>query len=737
VTQYARPSSDVSTGGWTSAPLWSKLDDNSDADYVDGPGTGAVFTCACNAITNPLVTAGFTLRFRARRWGDLTIGVGIKHELLEGSTVRMMKTVNLISRLGFTTYEYTPSAAEINAIGNWGNLRHRITEVSLSGDTPSVAWAEFAAPDLAVPAKVTGLSATDGTRAGDSRLTWNSSSGAASYDVYRHTSNNFAAATKIKASNAGTSYIDTGAGVGVGNKRWYWIVPKNSSGDGPQSDPDTGYAMAVPSVPGSFAASDSTTEDGVDCSWAAATGGGTITYKLLRGGVVIYSGITGLSKRDTTGVPGTTYSYSVESSNEAGDSAASTTNNGTRSVAASGSTTAPTGFSASDGAWRDRVRLVLDTYSGENSYAFFRSLTTNFGPTPFAILDVGRGFIPSTVIYDDMNVVPGIVYYYRAVANTDSGSTDPSAYDTGFASARSLRLFQVALKALLDLGFKGTSSVAGLSATPTVEFEALSSVYAPDPTDAGYSDIPAGAKLGLTHSYDGADVDKVDMRDGTLLLSDEAMSVSAGADSAELLLVYANHGSFKPLVFVQDAFVNNPFAIIGGDSPRIEWSKLIAGSFQFCPFDGDGIVYPCFIENCLGALLGGSTRHVLPSAAPTLKIDLLTVDARLVRQHHYLGDLPDAYFCFGRGVAPVSLASVVTANFSSTGAQLTAANPVFTAPAASYRPAYSALVYLYNADPDAALLALCWPLAAPIVFDGTNITLQFDATLGVWTLNGA
>jgi len=728
MAQFARPASDVSTGGWVSTPLWSKLGDNSDADYVDGPGTGSVFVCTCNSVVDPLVSSGYVLRVRARRWGEIGDFAGVKVEILEGaSTVRMTMTQQLVSRTGFTTYTYNPTAAEINAIGDHANLRVRVTEINISADSPSVAWVELEVPALAVPAKVTGLNATDGTRAGDSRLTWNAASGASSYDVYRHTSNNFASATKIKSNNAGTSYNDTGAGVGLANKRWYWIVSVNAAGDGPQSDPDTGYAMDIPSVPGSFIASDSTTEDGVDCTWAAATGDGTITYKLLRAGVVIYSGITGLSKRDTTGVPGTTYSYSVKSSNEAGDSAASTANNGTRSVGA-GSATAPTNFAASDGAFQGKVRTTWDKFASALSYQIERAVSAS---APFSIIASGV----TDLFYDDASVVAGLNYYYRVTAVTASGLSNPSATDAGFSSTSSLHFFQEFLKALLDVGFNGTSAVSGLSATPTVEFEGLSSAYVFDPTDAGYATIPAGAKVGLTKSYNGAALDQVNAKGGKLWLDDATLPVTASDDDAAQLLLYANHGAYQPLVCVQDTFVGAPFRVIGGDAPTLEWSRLLEGLFRICPLSL-GVAYPFFVENCLYALLGGSARHVLPSAAPTIKVNLLTSSAFLMQQHRYLKDLPTSWFCIGRS-SGVSLTSVATSNVGSNSAKVTAADAVFTAPAASLPQAASVALYFNNADPAAALMALLWPLATPITFDGTDVTLQFDATLGIWTLGGA
>lgn len=733
MSQFVRPASDVANGGWTTAPLWSKLDDNNDADYVSGPGTGVAFLCTGNSVTDPLVSSGYTLRVRARRWGDgITEGqvAGVKLELLEGSTVRATLTRSLVSRSAFTTYEYALTTAEINAIGNHANLRLRVTEINVTDDFPSVAWAELEVPSPAVPAKVTGLNATDGTRAGDSKLTYNAVSGASSYDIYRHTSNSFGSATKIKSANAGLSYVDAGAGVGLANKRWYWVVAKNAAGDGPQSDPDTGYEMAVPSVPGSFAASDSTTEDGVDCTWAAATGDGAITYKLLRDGVVIYSGITGTSKRDTTGVKGTTYSYSVKSSNEAGASAASTANNGTRAVGSPPATTAPTGFSASDGAFAGRVRLSIDAYAGATEVLFYRAVIDSIPAHAFA-----SGLDGSTTQYDDTTAVSGVLYYYWSRVRLSDGSlSDATASDLGSIATRPVRFFQEFLKAIVDALFKGTSAVTNLGASPSVIFEGLTGAYDFDPADVGYSTIPSGAKVGLSATYDGTDEDQLTADDGTLELVDREMVVAAGADPVELLLVYADWGARQPLVAIQDSFDGFPFEVLGADTPQIQWSRFLPGLFSMVPLAG-AVAYPCAFEQALLALLGGSARHSLSSGAPTLKVAYMTSTAKLVRGVRSLDDIPQEWFCLGRD-ASVTLASVTTANVGSNAAKVSAANATFTAPAAWHPNATQALVYVHNADPRLALPLLLFPLPATVVFDGTDKTITWDTDFGIFQLGG-
>lgn len=72
MTQYARPTSDVATGSWTTTPLWSKVDD----DLVSQPSgdgttiasndnsTGDTAECGLGAVTDPGVTTGHVMRIR-------------------------------------------------------------------------------------------------------------------------------------------------------------------------------------------------------------------------------------------------------------------------------------------------------------------------------------------------------------------------------------------------------------------------------------------------------------------------------------------------------------------------------------------------------------------------------------------------------------------------------------------------------------------------------------------------
>jgi hypothetical protein len=86
---------------------------------------------------------------------------------------------------------------------------------------------------------------------------------------------------------------------------------------------------------------------------------------------------------------------------------------------------APTGVAASDGASATGITITWTASPGATSYVVFRS--TAAGTTGSS---VGTS---TTVSFTDTTVTPGVVYYYSVVASNSSGSSAPSAKDSGYA----------------------------------------------------------------------------------------------------------------------------------------------------------------------------------------------------------------------------------------------------------------------------------------------------------------
>jgi len=81
---------------------------------------------------------------------------------------------------------------------------------------------------VAPPATPDGVSASYNTYDNKITLSWNSASGAASYEVWRSTGTSSSTATRIKDSLSGTSYTDIS--VSAGAVYYYWILAENAGG---------------------------------------------------------------------------------------------------------------------------------------------------------------------------------------------------------------------------------------------------------------------------------------------------------------------------------------------------------------------------------------------------------------------------------------------------------------------------------------------------------------------------
>ena len=119
--QYARPTSDVSTGIWTASSgsdLFAMLDETtaSDADYITTSGTS---TCevALTSLSDPASSTGHIVRYRI----SATAG-GITVRLRQGTTTIATWT-HATAPTSLTTYEQTLSSGEADSITDYSTLR--------------------------------------------------------------------------------------------------------------------------------------------------------------------------------------------------------------------------------------------------------------------------------------------------------------------------------------------------------------------------------------------------------------------------------------------------------------------------------------------------------------------------------------------------------------------------------------------------------------------------------------
>ncbi|MDP9175927.1 MAG: hypothetical protein M3O30_18985 [Planctomycetota bacterium] len=163
------------------------------------------------------------------------------------------------------------------------------------------------------------VAASAGTFAHHVQLTWDSVSGAASYQVYRSTTNNINVATKIAGGFSSNFFNDTSATPGV--QYFYWVRGRNPSTIGPFSS--TAAAGFVPlAAPTGVAASQGTFPHHVQITWAAVTNASA--YQVFRSttndintSLRVGGGFTSTFFNDNTAAHGQTYFYWVKARNSA------------------------------------------------------------------------------------------------------------------------------------------------------------------------------------------------------------------------------------------------------------------------------------------------------------------------------------------------------------------------------------------------------------------------------------
>ena len=113
-----------------------------------------------------------------------------------------------------------------------------------------------------LPSAPMGVSASDGTFTDKVRVTWEASSEAMSYEVWRHTSDSSGSASEISSPNpSGTSYEDTSATAGT--TYYYWVKAVNATGTSGFSLSDSGYCSTniPPTVIGPVIKANGSTHD--------------------------------------------------------------------------------------------------------------------------------------------------------------------------------------------------------------------------------------------------------------------------------------------------------------------------------------------------------------------------------------------------------------------------------------------------------------------------------------------
>jgi beta-glucanase (GH16 family) len=110
------------------------------------------------------------------------------------------------------------------------------------------------------PTAPVGVLATNGTTPTDIEVTWNSASGATSYQVWRNTTGTTSSATDIAPDVTSTSFDDTS--VTVGTTYFYWVVASDESGGSP-------YSTIASATGGTLVWNDTFGATGISSAWGA------------------------------------------------------------------------------------------------------------------------------------------------------------------------------------------------------------------------------------------------------------------------------------------------------------------------------------------------------------------------------------------------------------------------------------------------------------------------------------
>ena len=270
------------------------------------------------------------------------------------------------------------------------------------------------------PLAPSGTAASDGTFTNMIRVSWSASAGATGYEIWRNPADDFPTATKVAVDGA-SPYDDTG--LLVGTQYYYWVSATNSAGASPPGANDTGYVQL--SAPTSVTATDGTLADRVTVAWNTVTG--AKGYQVWRGtnnnaGSATNIGhVTAPPYDDMSAQAGTNYYYWVKATNHLTVGGFSASDLGYRA----GPPATPSGVSATDGTYTNRIRISWTEVPGAVGYEIWRNSNSN-------LPSASRIATPLSSPYDDSPLLVGTQYHYWVKATNSTGISAASASDAGF-----------------------------------------------------------------------------------------------------------------------------------------------------------------------------------------------------------------------------------------------------------------------------------------------------------------
>ncbi len=283
-----------------------------------------------------------------------------------------------------------------------------------------------------VPANVNvpvAVIASDGTYTNKVALSWSGTSGNY-FQVYRNTTNQSGTSVALGGWQLAAAYEDFTV---TPNQTYYYWVREASDNTGANSSDyssvETGFSNTIfVTVPSAVSASDGTYSDKVTLSWTGTAGNYFQVYRNTTNNngtaTVLGSWQTTTSYNDLTSVAGQTYYYWVRAASDnlgANLSGFSSSDAGWRSVVVNVSV--PSGVSASDGAYTDKVAITWNGSAG-NYFRVYRHTSNNSGSS------TALGSWQTGTSYDDVSATPNQTYYYWVVAASNSSGSNLSSYSS-------------------------------------------------------------------------------------------------------------------------------------------------------------------------------------------------------------------------------------------------------------------------------------------------------------------
>jgi len=191
------------------------------------------------------------------------------------------------------------------------------------------------------------------------------------------------------------------------------------------------FGWEAPSSPTGLTASDGTYSDHISVTWNSSAN--TTLYRLYystsQSGTYAELG-TGFETTsvNVTGVTaGTTYWFKAKAGNTYGLSGFSNADSGYMSTGGT-PPSAPTGLTASDGTYPDKINVTWNSVSGATLYRLYYSTSQSGTYT-----EIGTGFTVTSV--NVTGVPTGTTFWFKAKAENSYGLSDFSNADSGFASS--------------------------------------------------------------------------------------------------------------------------------------------------------------------------------------------------------------------------------------------------------------------------------------------------------------